>query len=164
MFPNIDNKLGLTAVRKALNARENKFSTTACILDAVKICLKSNHCVFKENFFPQIHGTAIGPKNACSHADLAMGEIDLKAKFSGPLKPSLWWRYRDDVFELWQQGLPALHPFTDYINSLYPTIKFELVFSELELHVLDLTLFLIDGFIRTDVYSKPTDSHCDIQI
>ena len=101
----------------------------------------------------------MGPKNVCSYADLAMGEIHLKAKFSGPIKPSLWWRYRDNVFDLWQQGLPALHQFTDYINSLYPTIKFELVFSERELHVLDLTLYLIDGFIRTDVYSKPTDSH-----
>ena len=38
-------------------------------------------------------------------------------------------------------------------------IKFELVFSERELHVLDLTLYLFDGFIRTDVYSKPTESH-----
>ena len=99
MFPNIDNKLGLTAVRKALNARENKFPSTTCILEAVKICLKSNHSVFKDNFFLQIHGTAMGPKNACSYADLAMGEIDFKAKFSGPIKPSLWWRYRDDVFE-----------------------------------------------------------------
>ena len=159
MFPNIDNKLGLTAVRKALNARENKLPSTSCILEAVKICLKTNHSVFKENFFLQIHGTAMGPKNACSYADLAMGEIDFKAKFSGPIKPSLWWRYRDDVFDLWQQGLPALHDFTNYINSLYPTIKFELVFSEHELHVLDLTLYLVDGFIRTDVYSKPTDSH-----
>ena len=42
---------------------------------------------------------------------------------------------------------------------MYPTIRFELVFSERELHVLDLTLYLIHGFIRTDVYSKPTDSH-----
>ena len=82
MSPNIDNKLGLTAVRKALNARENKFPSTTCILEAVKICLKSNHSVFKENFFLQIHGTA------CSYANLAMGEIDLKAKFSGPIKPS----------------------------------------------------------------------------
>ena len=128
-----------------MNARENKFPSTTCILEAVKICLKSNHSVFKENFFLQIHGTAMGPKNACSYADLAMGEIDLKAKFSGPIKPSLWWRYRDDVFDLWQQGLPALHQFTDYINSLYPTIKFELVFSERELHVLDLTLYLMMG-------------------
>ena len=60
---------------------------------------------------------------------------------------------------LWQQGLPALHQFTDYINSLYPTIKFELGFSEHALHVLGLTLYLIDGFIKTDIYSKPTDSH-----
>ena len=101
----------------------------------------------------------MGPKNPCSYADLAMGEIDLKAKFSGLIKLSLWWRYRDDVFDLWQQGLPALHQFTDFIHSLYPTIKFGLVFSERELHVLDLTLYLIDGFIRTDVYSKPTDSN-----
>ncbi|CAH3142175.1 unnamed protein product, partial [Pocillopora meandrina] len=78
---------------------------------------------------------------------------------SGPIKPSLWWRYRDHEFDLWQQDLPALHQFTDYINSLYPTIKFELVFSEHELNVLDLTLHLNDGFIRTDVYSKLTDSH-----
>ena len=61
MFPNIDNKLGLTAVRKALNVRENKFPSTTCILEAVKICLKSNHSVFKENFFLQIHGTAMAP-------------------------------------------------------------------------------------------------------
>ena len=101
----------------------------------------------------------MGPKNACSYADLAMGEIDLKAKFSGSIKPSLWWRYRDDVFDLWQQDLHAVHQFTDYINSLYPTIEFELVFSERELHALDLTLYLIDRFIKTDVYSKPTDNH-----
>ena len=46
MFPNSDNELGLTAVRKALNARGIKFPSTTCILEAVKICLKSNHSVF----------------------------------------------------------------------------------------------------------------------
>lgn len=64
MFPNTDNKLGLFAFRKALNARENIFPSTTCILEAIKICLKSNHSVFKENFFLQIHGTVMGPKNA----------------------------------------------------------------------------------------------------
>ena len=64
MFPNIDNKLGLFAFRKALNARESIFPSTSCILEAIKICLKSNHSVFKENFFLQIHGTVMGPKNA----------------------------------------------------------------------------------------------------
>ena len=49
--------------------------------------------------------------------------------------------------------------FTEYINSLYPTIKFELVYSESSVNVLDLTLHLQDGFIITDIYAKPTDSH-----
>ena len=92
MFPNIDNQLGPTAMKKTLNAWENQFLSTNCILEAVEICLKSNHSVLKDFFFLQIHRTAMGPKNACSYADLGMGEIDFKSEFSGPIKPALRWR------------------------------------------------------------------------
>ena len=34
-----------------------------------------------------------------------------------------------------------------------------MVYSENKLNVLDVTLHLVDGFIQTDVYSNPTDSH-----
>ena len=54
---------------------EQLIPSTDCILEAVEICLKSNHSVFNEKFYLQIHGTAMGPKNACSYADIAMGEI-----------------------------------------------------------------------------------------
>ena len=63
------------------------------------------------------------------------------------------------AFDLWTQGLVKLHEFTDFINSLYPTIKFTLVSSPNSLNALDLTLNLVDGFIQTDIYSKPTDNH-----
>ena len=69
----------------------------------------------------------MGPKNACSYADLAMGIIDHKAKSGGKIKPLLWWRYRDDIFDFRKQGLSALNSFTDYIKTLYPTIKFEFI-------------------------------------
>ena len=85
-----------------------------------------------------------------------MGIIDKKAKFEGAM---LWWRYRDDIFYLWTLGVPMLLEFTEYINSLYPTIKFELLCSENSLNMLGLTLHLRDGFIVTDIYAKPTDSH-----
>ena len=103
----------------------------------------------------------MGPKNGCSYADVAMGEITHKAKHCGPIKSSQWWRYmyRDEIFDLWQQGLAPLNSFPEYINSLYPTIKFEMVYSESKLYVVDVTLHLVNGFIQTDVYSKPTDSH-----
>ena len=61
------------------------------------------HSVFKEKIFLQIHGTAMGPKNVCSYADLAMGEVDFQAKFSGSIKPALWWRYLNDVFDFWHR-------------------------------------------------------------
>ena len=100
----------------------------------------------------------MGPKNASSYADLAMGIIDQTAK-SEETKPKLWWTYRDDIFDLWTQGTTKLKDFTEFINSLYPTIKFTMVSSEISLHVLDLTLLLVDGFIQTEIYSKPTDHH-----
>ena len=73
MFPNIDNTLGNTAVRKTLNSRSTNFPTTDCILEAVEICLKINNCEFAGQSYLQKHGTAKGTKNACSYADLAMG-------------------------------------------------------------------------------------------
>ena len=158
MFPNIDNNLGIKAVNDALNSREVQILSTECIVEAVKICLEHNNSHFQEQHFLQTHGTAMGPKIACSYADLAMGIIDEKAK-SGETKPKLWWRYRDDIFDLWTQGTTKLNEFTEFINSLYPTIKFTIVSSEISLNVLDLTLFLVDGFIQTDIYSKPTDQH-----
>ena len=63
MFPNIDNELGLGAVSRALDTREQLLSSTACILEAVEICLKcKSHSVFNEKFHLQVHGTAMGRK------------------------------------------------------------------------------------------------------
>ena len=159
MFPNIDNNLGISAVTKYLDRRAAKYPSTDCIVEAVEICLKSNNSQFGEQHFVQKHGTAMGPKNACSYADLAMGVIDEKAKTQGPVAPKYWWRYRDDIIDIWPHGLPKLMEFTDFINSLYPTIRFELIYSHSNLNVLDITMHLQDGFIVTDVYAKPTDSH-----
>ena len=100
IIPNAHNELGLGAVKKALDARDHLVPSTSCMLEAVEICLTCNHSVFNEKFYGQIHGTALGPKNACSYADLAMSEIDHKAKFCGPIKPAQWSRYRDDIFDL----------------------------------------------------------------
>lgn len=101
----------------------------------------------------------MGPKNACSFADLALGIIDEKAKTQGPATTRYWRRYRDDIVDIWTHGLTSLLEFTNFINSLYPTIKFELVYSTTKLNVLDVSIYLKDGYITTHIYSKPTDSH-----
>ena len=80
MFPNIDNNLSILAITKALNSRTIKNPSTECIVEAVKICLEHNNSVFANEHYLQIHGTAMGPKNACSYADLAIGIIDEQVK------------------------------------------------------------------------------------
>ena len=84
-FPNIENNLGINAVTNALNLREIQFPSIECIVQAVKICLEYYSSHFQEQL---TRGTAMGPKNACSYADLAMGIIDQKAK-SGEIKPKI---------------------------------------------------------------------------
>jgi len=92
VFPNIDNNLGITAITDALNSRVDKFPSADCIVEAVQICLEHNNSQFQEENYLQIHGTAMGPQNATSYADLAMGIIDKRAT-SGEIRPNLWWRY-----------------------------------------------------------------------
>ena len=63
-----------------------------------------------------------------------MGIIDQKAK-SGEIKPKLWWKYQDYIFDLWTWGTTKLNEFTDFVNSLYPTIKLTMVSSEISLTI-----------------------------
>ena len=100
MFPNIDNNLGISVVKRALNSRSVNIPSTDCLVEAVEICLRVNNYQFSSQSFVQKHGTTMGPKNASSYADLVMGVIDEKAKFGGSLKLMLWWRYRDDIFDI----------------------------------------------------------------
>ena len=159
MFPNIDNALGLRAVKEALEGRVVCKPSTGCILEAVEICLNHNNSTFNDSHYLQIHGTAMGPKNACSYADIAMSYIDKIATTQGPYAPNNWWRFRDDIFEIWTHGVEALESFTNFINSIYPSIEFVVRSSESKLEFLDVLVHLHEGEIYTDVYSKPTDGH-----
>ena len=62
MFPNIDNNLDISAVKRALNSRYVNIPSTDCLVEAVEICLRVNNCQFSGQSFVQKHGAAMGPK------------------------------------------------------------------------------------------------------
>ena len=76
MYPSIDNKVGLAACKEALDRREHTSPSTECLLEVIKITLECNNSVFNKKHNRQNRGTAMGPHNACSYADLAMTTID----------------------------------------------------------------------------------------
>ena len=125
MFPNIDNNMGISAVIKALDSRSVKFPSPECIVEGIEICLQRNNCQFSGKDFVQKHGTAMGPQNACSYADLAMGLIDEKANFGGAMKALLWWRYGDDVFDVWTHLLRSSPELLEVFpsKSIFPAYR-----------------------------------------
>ena len=73
-------------------------------------------------------------------------------------KPLTWLRYIDDIFIVWTHGRDLLNKFLDLANSFHPTIKFSSYSSSEQVPFLDVMVSLEDGFLQTDLYSKPTDT------
>ena len=75
-------------------------------------------------------------------------------------KSILYLRYIDDIFFLWNGTVQELKHFIKEINDVHQTIKFDIKFSNTEIHFLDTTVSITpDGKIKTSLYQKPTDRH-----
>ena len=61
VFPSINHVSRLKAVKSILDARQDQFPPTACIIEALKLCLECNNSIFNEKLFLQSDGTAQGP-------------------------------------------------------------------------------------------------------
>ena len=159
MYPSKDNKIGLQACRKILDSREVLKPSTDCLLDAIRITLDNNNSTFNNTHYLQTDGTAMGPKNACSYADVSVSKIDELVFQHEYLKPICWGRYRDDCFGLWNGSLEELCVFTSYLSSIYPSIRFTVRFDCHKIEFLDVLVVKQNGRLETTVYSKETDGH-----
>ena len=142
MFPSIDNESVIKAVKKVLNDRESKNPPTERILEALRLCLECNNSVFNDKSFIQINGTAQGPHMSYSYSDLTMAHFDNRVE-NYTLKPTVWKRFRNDVFSVWTHNINTLSALLDYLNNIDSTgkIKFTLrIADENDLEFLDLKL------------------------
>ena len=68
----------------------------------------------------QTHGTAQGPHMSCSYSDIAMAHFGNRAE-NYTLKPTVWKRFRDDVFSVWIHNIKSLPAF--HLNNIDSTGK-----------------------------------------
>ena len=78
----------------------------------------------------QILETAIGTKFAAPYAVLFMSVLEEKILSKVKNKPSVWWRYTDDIFVIWEHGEVSLKELIIEIISFHPTIKFTVDWSK----------------------------------
>ena len=107
MFPNIDNKSGLLSVKEALTDSNFDVDSTQSTVDALEICLTCNNSKFNHQHFLQTDGTAQGPHMSCSYAEISMAKYDFLAS-NFHRKPSVWKRFRDDIFVLREHSIASL--------------------------------------------------------
>ena len=162
MFPSIDNKKGIDAVRSALISRELLEPSTECIIEGLEICLFNNNSTFAGDHLLQINRTATGDPNSFSYADLAVYPIDqevFRAIQSTYQELMYFGSYRDDYLGLWHGSIEKLYQFFEFLNSLNPDLKFTMEIGNDTICFLDLKISIVQNQLFTTVYSKPTDSH-----
>ena len=70
------------------------------VLEALELCLTCDSSIFNNKNYLQTNGTAQGPHMSCSYADLALATFDNRA-LAYNCSPTIWKRFRDDVFVVW---------------------------------------------------------------
>ena len=110
-YSSIPHQAGLEALKKALDARENKFISTDDIVKMAEFVLKNNYFQFNGKVKEQISGTVIRTKFAPSYASAFIDQVEtdfLRAQENVSL---VWFRYIDDVFFIWTHGENELNSF-----------------------------------------------------
>ena len=159
LYPSIPHNEGLRVLRKALDSRADRSLSTDSLMDLAEVVLTNNMFEFNGRFYHQIRGTAIGTKCAPPYSILFLADLEEKLLHSYDFKPSVWWRYIDDVFLIWTHGEEELQKFVDYLNASHHSIKFTAEWSKESINFLDTRVIKKDNTLVTDLYTKPTDTH-----
>ena len=162
LYTNIPHKDGLDACGFFLasdTCTSNRLPVDS-ILSLIRLVLENNHFQFNDDNYLQKMGTAMGSPMAPAYASLFMGKLEQDFLKSRSLVPSIWLRFWDDIFMVWDQSLESLHTFIDALNSFHPSIKFTCNISTEKVNFLDVTVSKSENFnFVTDLYVKCTNVH-----
>lgn len=159
LYPSIPNEEGISAMKMFLENRRDKRVSTQSLQDLTELVLTNNIFDFNGKIYRQKRGTAMGTKMAPPYAILFMAALEESFLKQCTHKPTVWWRYIDDIFMLWPHGEDSLNEFLSSLNSYHETIKFTYKQSRNEVEFLDVRVVRKNGKFITDLYTKPTDTH-----
>ena len=141
LYTNIPHQEG---IQYCLEAIENHYKPKTPlplkhIHQLLKFILENNYFTFNDKFYLQIHRTAIGTPFAPNYANIFMTEIENQILHNaGHYKTSLLWkRFIDDIIIIWPHSEVELLQFLNHINTMHPTIQFEMEYSKNQVHFLD---------------------------
>ena len=161
LFTNIPTSLAVQVARKYLENDEDLEERTLLTVDNIilllEMCLDATFLQFKQQYYRQVQGTAMGSPVSVTVANLVMEDVEQRALSSFPsARPLFWKRYVDDTCTALEPEL--VKDFHQHLNSIEDTIQFTCEIQEDgQLPFLDIKLKKEDdGTISTSVFRKKT--------
>ena len=156
MYPSMPDNLILPAVREYLESRTEKKPATATTLQLLEITQRNNYFEFADKVFQQVGGTSIGKKHAPSLCCLGAGKLEedilfpseqfrnlvLKDNRTQDESDRFFGRFIDDMLALMNGSRADADYFVQWLNSIWPGIKFTYEWSDKEITFLDVRLVL----------------------
>ena len=87
-------------------------------------CMESSYFTYNGGFYQQTEGAAMGSPLSPILANLFMEWFEEEAIRTTQTNPTLWLRYVDDTFVLWQHERDELDRFLTHLNNIRPSIQF----------------------------------------
>ena len=143
LYTNIPQNEGIEIVCKAYENfyKDNPPIPTHYLREMLRLILKENSFQFNGKHDLQTHGTAMGTKTAVSFANIFMAHTETTILSRTVFKPTVWKRYIDDFFSLWDISKPDIEAFVEQANLHHPTIKFTAEISDTETVFLDTIVY-----------------------
>ena len=163
LFTNVPVKDSCQIIHKRLQADETLKDRTQMspeqILELLSVCLNSTSFKWRDTFYQQTEGAAMGSPLSPVIANLFMEHFEQTALQTATFKPKMWLRYVDDTFVVWPHGVEKVNDFLQHLNNQHPNIRFtmEVENEHQAIPFLDtLITRTAQGFLSHQVYRKPT--------
>ena len=160
LYTNIPNDLGITCTKDFLDTFN--IPHKELMIQLLSLILHNNFFSFRDTFFHQVSGTAMGTPVAVCYANIFMYQMvdKILQQMPGVL---FYGRYIDDIFCILANDTDS-HSFINRLQSLHPSLHFTVSTSKHFAVFLDVYLykghrFHTDGFIDTSVYQKPLNRY-----
>uniref|UniRef100_A0A803JGD4 Reverse transcriptase domain-containing protein n=1 Tax=Xenopus tropicalis TaxID=8364 RepID=A0A803JGD4_XENTR len=158
LYTIIPHEQGVWATRRALAKNPPTNTPIEFLLQLLELTLTRNYFRFETSFYLQTSGTAMGSALAPSYANLYMLHFET-AHILPLLGKSIltYFRYIDDLFLIWTDGIDSMLKFHQDLNSLDNPVKLTLNYHEDNVDFLDLNIYKSGPGLGTRLFRKSTD-------
>ena len=122
----------------------------------LEFATKKSHFIFDGQCYDQVDGVAMGSPLGPVLANIFMCHFEEKWVLSNNSRPSVWFRYVDDTFTLFESKHAVIR-FLQFLNNCHANIKFTVEFEENStIPFLDVLITRHSHTFSTTVYRKKT--------